>query len=237
MIKRLTLFIDSWYNVYMNIEINHFPVECIKENGIMYADFLQFYCAIRDNFLVRDLSPVRKKIGEQFFIVKKGTEIKGCTKNNRRLYYISGKGISKYLSFSRLITEKTVADTILKLNSIGFNCVVYKDSKELNFVSDLEYVLTALGVKIRRQVNFELSYGDVSVDIVLNGKVIVEYDENKHYSYNKEKERLREKELKERGFLFLRVYDEKPNPENIGFVIKFLIDNNIIIVKRGVYED
>ena len=174
------------------------------------------------------MSLVRKKIGLSYFIVKKGREIKGCTNSLRRSYYINGEGISKYFSFSRLISEKTITDTISQLNKIGFNCVVYKDSKELNFVSDLEYILTALGLQIERQVNFELSYGAVNVDILLNRKVVIEYDENKHYCYNKEKEISREKELKQKGLLFFRVQDGKSNAENISLIIRFLISNGVL---------
>lgn len=221
----------------MDIKINNYPVECIEENGEMYADFTQFYCAVRNNFLVTDLSLVRKKIGLSYFIVKKGCEIKGCTNSLRRLYYINGEGISKYFSFSRLISEKTITDTISQLNKIGFNCVVYKDSKELNFVSDLEYILTALGLQIKRQVNFKLSYGAVNVDILLNGKVIIEYDENKHYCYDKEKEISREKELKQKGLLFFRVQDGKSNAENISLIIRFLISNGVLNIMENSNEN
>ena len=155
-----------------------------------------------------------KSIGIQY--------IQKIKKGRYSWYFINSNGISRLFGLVRNIPLTKINEYINLLNQNGFNVKLMKTSKEEEFYSDLWNIMTALNHTIKQHQKIELSYGTVIVDFLIDNSVIVEYDENDHKNYDKNKENLREIELKELGYKFIRLSDKCSNSENIAKIINLI---------------
>lgn len=191
-------------------------ISVIEYKGQLWCDFLLLNASLRDNW-TSNIYPIINNIGKDFFYRKPDT-----IRKNRCRWFINSEGLTRYFSLSRSIPLPKIKECIGIFNANGFNVSLQKTSKEYEFGNDLENILNVFDVKIERQKKFSLSYGVVFVDFFINKHLCVEYDENNHLSYDKEKENQRERELKQMGFDFLRVTDKNSNTENIAIILKEL---------------
>lgn len=99
--------------------------------------------------------------------------------------------------------------------------IVITERKELSFVNDLEEFLSAFNVKGIAQYKVDDKY---RIDYYIPDlKIAIEYDENGHKNYDREKERMREEYIKNKlGCKFIRVPDDNSDIKNIGIIAKEL---------------
>lgn len=99
--------------------------------------------------------------------------------------------------------------------------IVITERKELSFVNDLEEFLSAFNVKGIAQYKIDDKY---RIDYYIPDlKIAIEYDENGHKNYDREKERMREEYIKNKlGCKFIRVPDDNSDIKNIGIIAKEL---------------
>lgn len=99
--------------------------------------------------------------------------------------------------------------------------VVITERKELSFVNDLEEFLSVFNLKGIAQYKVDDKY---RIDYYIPDlKIAIEYDENGHKNYDREKERMREEYIKNKlGCKFIRVPDDNSDIKNIGIIAKEL---------------
>lgn len=134
--------------------------------------------------------------------------------------FINGLGICEWLCRSFRYTTEERLRFISELKSCGLVPAEFSISlsrKELDFFSSLSYFLRAVcpSVDFRRQVPMCDKY---IVDGLLDGFLVIEYDENMHYSYDSEKESAREHEIVSSGYPVVRVNDKMDIGEAIGVI-------------------
>ena len=178
-----------------------------------WCDFVQLYEVVK-NTGNTNVHVIMTSIGRQYF-----QKIK-C--DNRSRYFINSKGLSRFFGLVRNVPMVKIAEHIEAFNQNGFNVKLIKTSKEEEFYSDLWNIITALNHTVKQHERIDLSYGTVIVDFLIDNSLIAEYDENDHKNYDKDKEKLREAELKGLGYKFIRLSDRNSNSENIAKIINLL---------------
>lgn len=140
--------------------------------------------------------------------------------------FINGLGICEWLCRSYRYTTEERLRFISELKSYGLVPAEFSISlsrKELDFFSSLSYFLRVVcpSVDFRRQVPMCDKY---IVDGLLDGFLVIEYDENMHYSYDSDKESAREREIVSSGYPVVRVNDKMDIGEAIGVIWRRYID-------------
>lgn len=139
--------------------------------------------------------------------------------------YVNGLGIYEWLCRSLRYTGEERIRFISELKDLGLipsDSVVFVSRKELDFFGSLSCFLRIVcpSVELRRQVPMCDKY---VVDGFFDG-LVIEYDENMHYSYDSEKERVRELEIVSSGYPVVRVNDKMDIGEAIGVIWRHYID-------------
>ena len=88
-------------------------------------------------------------------------------------------------------------------------------------MNDLEEFLSVFNLKGIAQYKVDDKY---RIDYYIPDlKIAIEYDENGHKNYDREKERMREEYIKNKlGCKFIRVPDDNSDIKNIGIIAKEL---------------
>jgi hypothetical protein len=142
-------------------------------------------------------------------VVKKGRNV---------TYYVDGTGVIDFIqrSISMPITIKK--DIIEQLKQDGMidktTCITYYARKEISFYSDLIDFMSVFGKKVLSQVICD----GFLIDFVIE-KYAIEYDENGHEAYNKEKEIKRAETIVKNGYKLIRVIDKNTNIKNIAIIV------------------
>ena len=194
--------------------LNDFNIIVKEIDDEIWCDFYQIYAAIKNTGNLSGAYKLMKSIGIQY--------IRKIKKGRYSRYFINSDGMSRLFGLVRNIPLTKINEYINLLNQNGFNVKLMKTSKEEEFYSDLWNIMTALKHVVKQHQKIELSYGSVIVDFLIDNSVIAEYDENDHKNYDKNKENLRETELKESGYKFIRLSDKCSNSENIAKIINLL---------------
>ncbi len=194
--------------------LNDFNITVKEIDDEIWCDFYQIYAAIKNTGNLSGAYKLMKSIGIQY--------IQKIKKGRNSWYFINSDGISRLFGLVRNIPITKINEYINLLNQNGFNVKLMKTSKEEEFYSDLWNIMTALNHVVKQHQKIELSYGTVIVDFLIDNSVIAEYDENNHKNYDRDKEKLREAELKGLGYKFIRLSDRNSNSENIARIIRIL---------------
>lgn len=97
------------------------------------------------------------------------------------------------------------------------NSFIIESRKEIEFYQILSQGLKPFNLTVETQVidaNYRLDFYIPELNIV------IEYDENNHQSYDKNKERERELYIKNKYARLIRVSDKNTNSYNLGLIIK-----------------
>lgn len=194
----------------MKINEIEIPVKYIDNEW--WCDFIVLYSVVK-NTGYPNIFPIMKSIGKAYFRKLKDKYVR---------YYANSEGISRFFGVVRNVPLAKINEHIESFNQNGFNVKLMKTSKEEEFYSDLWNIMTALNHTIKQHERIELSYGTVIIDFLIDNSLIAEYDENDHKHYDKDKEKLREAELKKLGYKFIRLSDRNSNSENIARIIRLL---------------
>lgn len=148
-------------------------------------------------------------------------EIKDRGNIQKRIFY-SLQGVLLIIQYSH--APKELKEKLLETinNKIGDKeFVVITERKELSFVNDLEEFLSVFNLKGIAQYKVDDKY---RIDYYIPDlKIAIEYDENGHKNYDREKERMREEYIKNKlGCKFIRVPDDNSDIKNIGIIAKEL---------------
>ena len=159
-------------------------------------------------------------------------QIEGNRQIERKRTFYNLQGVLLIIQYSQ-VPEQLKENLLTKIKSKMGNkeIVVITERKELNFINDMEEILSVFLIKGIRQFRIGNKYRiDYYIPTI---KVAIEYDENSHKLYNKDEEIMRETFIKEQlGCKFIRISDDYNNNKGIGLVIKKLI--NWGILKSGL---
>ena len=157
---------------------------------------------------------------------KKISDVNVCKpeKKGRGNYFsINANGIREWICHSIRFTPHEKRKFLKELsdqNLIDKNSIAYTSTKELNFFSVLQDILSELninGLEIQRELNMcvvDAAFMDIAI----------EFDENMHISYNEEAEEDREKNITGQGYNIIRVNDKMSMGESIGIVLNAILN-------------
>jgi len=192
------------------MKIKNFDVSFQSINGEKVIDFKYFIILISGFSCNLDLSKeLRNVSNKNFFKIGKGKNLKT---------YINADGILEFISKSFRIDNIEKENILQQLKDEGLinkNIILSTSRKELCFYSNLFDFFSIFNLPIKKQV----CIGSYIVDFIIKDFVI-EYDENNHSNYNKEKEKIRENYIKSQGYKIIRVSDINSNSYNLGIIAK-----------------
>lgn len=193
------------------------------------------------------LTTITNENNEAYFISNEVSEILGYSANKKLLERLDEdekillnhsesvsvlNGYNIYSCGVQLLTESGLYSAIVGSKKLGkkkkelfiselkyqigiFDKINLRSVKEADFLDLLEETIAPFGLKLQKQV----SINQYNIDAVIN-KVAIEYDENNHNHYNKEKELSRERVILSKYDKLIRISDSNTNAYNVGLVIK-----------------
>lgn len=139
--------------------------------------------------------------------------------------FTNKEGVQQILSRNTITCEKIKKEIC---DMLEIPSIIHLPPKEISFYSSLKSLLQCTNAEINRQVYIAGYYADIEV-LGLNKPIIIEYDENNHKYYNKEKEELRENVLKSLGYSILRINDSLDPVSSASFIFKQLLKYGLVI--------
>lgn len=142
-----------------------------------------------------------------------------CGRKSKRCINIAG--LSEWICHSLRFTPHEKSFFIEELRSQGLlssDVCVSSSRKELDFFSELGSFFDSLGISVDMVRQHWI--GDYRVDCLLDGHLVVEFDENKHLSYDSSRELVRERYILDNGYSLVRVDDKMLTGESIGLIYK-----------------
>ena len=130
---------------------------------------------------------------------------KESKKDKRVSRFVNLDGLRQWIEKKRNIDKRTLESFIAKIKELG---IVDKDffilpkCKEKNLSFHLQDYANHLELKLDRQVRC----GNYVIDFVINNRLAIEFDENKHTQYDKKKEQERENYILQR-YKLVRIND------------------------------
>lgn len=139
--------------------------------------------------------------------------------------FTNKEGVQQVLSRNTITCEKVKKEIC---DVLGISSVIHLPSKESSFYSALISLLSGTNITLKRQVYIAGYYADIEV-IGLSKPIIIEYDENNHKYYNKDKEDLRGNVLKSLGYTILRINDSLDPVSSASFIFRQLLNYGLYI--------
>lgn len=138
-----------------------------------------------------------------------------------RKTYISFDGVVEYLQKTTRISVSDKQEILKCLadQGLGEFSPVFNTRKELAFFDELSGYLSAKGYEA--EIHKQYPMNGFVVDALIGG-VVIEYDEDCHISYDKEKEKIRDESILSSGLKLVRVSDRNSNGFNVGVVSEAL---------------
>lgn len=130
---------------------------------------------------------------------------KKCLGQFKPLWFTSIEGISWILA-KNTFTIPRLKECIAQ--ALGLT-VIAPPRKESIFYSTLQSLLNQHSILLQRHLYLSGYFADCVLEIE-DKKIVIEYDENKHKYYPKDKEMERENALRQLGYIILRVDDSIP---------------------------
>lgn len=191
------------------IKLNGFSLESISTSSGESVLFKKFFSICFDFMTVTNITKELRNVSS--------VNVTKTSGGRHTKTYINGRGVVEYLSKTTRISNSAKQEIIRELNYQGVcdMVTVFNTRKEIDFFSELSDFLLGFNIKITTQKEVE---GYV-VDCVVDGKMIaIEYDEDSHVSYSKEKEEKREALIRSNGYRVVRVSDKESNGANMAKV-------------------
>ena len=165
-----------------------------------------------------DFSTLIPEIG----VFKKGLSL-SLTPFHKPLIFINKEGVKEILARNNSCIE-SIKTSLCKALNIEY--VIHSASKETQFYESLATLLKDRGYSYNRHL-YVAGYL-VDVEVLGNFKhFIIEYDENNHAYYDKDKEKQRENALQQLGYHLIRIDDSKTPLESALLVLDKLEKEDI----------
>lgn len=153
--------------------------------------------------------------------IEKSEIKKGKYADKKDKTYISALGLYQWINHSIRFSAHEKRMYINELANAGFidkSLPCFSTTKENTFFSNLIECLLTLSPKL--EIIRQFGVGKYAVDCLLDGRFVIEFDENNHKSYNKELEKQREDFIINNGYKIIRVKDSDSIGKNIGLILK-----------------
>ena len=130
--------------------------------------------------------------------------------------YLNLDEIRKFITVCHSEKKYNFIKWLKENNFIDFKEVFATERKETIFFKALNKALKPIGYKVDTQV----IDGDYRLDgYIKDLDMVIEYDENRHENYNRHKEDMREKYIKNKYKILIRLTDFEDLYTNIGIII------------------
>ena len=214
MLLVLFLYLHCINKNIMKYILNGMPITPVDSysDGVWFEWRNAFFHYVSDNCGVFDCKELKK-------ISPCNIRCNGIRGRNRKTC-INAIGISEWLCRSLRFTNEERIRYIEELKNYGLVPVSFEiqvSRKELDFFSEFQAFIRNVSptASLKRQVNVCDSY---IVDGLLDGWLVIEYDENMHYSYDQIAEKERAETIKSYGYSLVRVNDKMSIGDCIGLV-------------------
>lgn len=181
--------------------------------------------SVPDNlkFSVKDFYSLYTLYLDQFYsyLPMSEKQFKSTLSSIKPLWFTDLEGV-KYILSRNTFTIPSLKQSLSELLNI---VPIPTHRKESQFYETLFYLLQNTGIEIQRHTYLAGYF----VDIELHGNIIptvIEYDENGHKYYSKEKEKTRENAFRQLGYNIIRVDDSLNPVESASLVFKQILQNN-----------
>jgi hypothetical protein len=198
------------------MELNNYPVGEYKIiDGVYYFSYRNIISCYKNG--MQNLA--------QFNELKKISDIhkhRTCSRGRNSITLINGYGISEWINHSIIFTPHEKRKFINELKQkklIDINICAISTTKEKNFFSNLEEFLIEQDKSY--DIKYQVNYNSYFIDCVINNKYAIEFDENKHISYDSRLEKIREDVIREK-YLLIRVNDIDSIGKSIGIIYNLL---------------
>ena len=144
------------------------------------------------------------------------------------LWFTTKEGINNILTRNTFNIPK-IKEGIEELLGIT---LIHPVRKESSFYDVLSNLLKNENMSIKRHLYLAGYFVDMEIQSdLLKQPIIVEYDENNHKNYNKEKEQIRENALKQLGYTILRTNDYISPVEAATHVYKQILSSKENLIR------
>jgi len=197
------------------IELNSMPCWYVLINGNTYFELSTICFAI-------GINPSSSSRGNLLKRVSACNIYRESDRGRNSGSYINTNGVSEIMAFSFIMThydkKRIIEELQFKLNE-KINIVAFSTTFESNFMGYLQEFFSGFGAYTLKS---QIGIGHYIVDALIDDSIIVEYDENNHNSYDKQKEKERSDYLIGSGYSIIRVSDRDSVHFSIGKILKHL---------------
>jgi len=190
---------------------NNYPIGHVLVDGVVYFDPKKLF------YIASDFQREMRNVTKEFRIVSRNNIYQKRKKGRYSNLMINSEGIVEYLRRKPCYSDNEIEAILfwLKDHELIEHISINLSRKEIAFGNELISFFNFYNINVDKQVEHE----SFIIDFVINGALAIEYDEDKHRSYNKELELKREQSI-ERKYKLIRVNDSKSIGHNLGFILK-----------------
>ena len=195
-------------NTYL---FNNYPIGHVVIDDTVYFDPKKLF------YIASDFQREMRNITKEFRTVSRQNIYQKRKKGRDSNLMINSEGIVEYLRRKPCYSDNEIEAVLFWLKDYGLidHICINLSRKEIAFGNELISFFNFYNINVDKQVEHD----SFIIDFVINGAVAIEYDEDKHKSYNKELELKREQAI-ECKYKLVRVDDSKSIGHNLGFILK-----------------
>lgn len=152
-------------------------------------------------------------------MIEQKTKVKSKTKNKQQVSFIPQSNVLLLIQKAKTssIDHKTNFKNWLISEGLLSDKTIMETRKEIEFKQTLVEGLKPFNLTVLSQVVDNVYRLDFFIPEL---NIVIEYDENYHQSYDKDKERERELYIKNKYAKLIRVSDRNTDSYNLGLIIK-----------------